>query len=180
MTYKGQNVFNMALLAVTVGIFIYLIVVPGSMPLFFTMAGLAFVFGLLLVMPIGSADMPVVMSLLNSYAGLASAATGFVLSNKVLIIAGTLDGFSGFILSILMCRAMNRSMTNVLFGAFGSAATAAGGASNRDRCAKSVSTTSLPNSLTPTKSCSCPVMDWQPRRRNTQCANLQTCSRSAV
>jgi len=125
MTYKGQNVFNMALLAVTIGIFVYLIVVPGSMPLFFTMVALAFVFGLLLVMPIGSADMPVVMSLLNSYAGLASAATGFVLSNKVLIIAGTLDGFSGFILSILMCRAMNRSMTNVLFGAFGSAATAA-------------------------------------------------------
>lgn len=124
MTYKGQNVFNMALLAVTVGIFIYLVVVPGSMPLFFTMVGLSFVFGLLLVMPIGSADMPVVMSLLNSYAGLASAATGFVLNNKVLIIAGTLDGFSGFILSILMCRAMNRSMTNVLFGAFGSAATA--------------------------------------------------------
>ncbi|HZN08100.1 MAG TPA: NAD(P)(+) transhydrogenase (Re/Si-specific) subunit beta, partial [Pyrinomonadaceae bacterium] len=68
MTYKGQNVFNMLLLAVTIGIFIYLIVNPGSMPLFFTMAGLAFVFGLLLVMPIGSADMPVVMSLLNSYA----------------------------------------------------------------------------------------------------------------
>ena len=124
MTYKGQNVFNMALLAVTVGIFVYLIFVPGSMPLFFTMVGLAFLFGLLLVMPIGSADMPVVMSLLNSYAGLASAATGFVLNNKVLIIAGTLDGFSGFILSILMCRAMNRSMSNVLFGAFGSAPTA--------------------------------------------------------
>src|SRR5919106_3392806 len=127
MTYRGQNVFNMALLAVTVGIFVYLIVVPGSMPLFFTMVGLAFVFGLLLVMPIGSADMPVVMSLLNSYAGLASAATGFVLSNNVLIIAGTLDGFSGFILSILMCRAMNRSIWNVLFGAFGSAAETAGG-----------------------------------------------------
>ena len=100
MTYKGQNIFNMALLAVTIGIFVYLVAVGGSAPLFFTMAGLAFVFGLLLVMPIGSADMPVVMSLLNSYAGLASAATGFVLSNKVLIIAGTLDGFSGFILSI--------------------------------------------------------------------------------
>ncbi len=125
MTYRGQNIFNMALLATTVGIFLYLIVFPGSMPLFFTMVGLAFVFGILLVMPIGSADMPVVMSLLNSYAGLASAATGFVLGNNVLIIAGTLDGFSGFILSILMCRAMNRSITNVLFGAFGSAATSA-------------------------------------------------------
>jgi len=124
MTYKGQNIFNMSLLAVTVVIFLYLIFVPTSMPLFFTMVGLAFAFGFLLVMPIGSADMPVVMSLLNSYAGLASAATGFVLNNKVLIIAGTLDGFSGFILSILMCKAMNRSMTNVLFGAFGSAATA--------------------------------------------------------
>jgi proton-translocating NAD(P)+ transhydrogenase subunit beta len=121
LTYKGQNVFNMALLAATVFIFIYLVINPGSMTLFFVMAGLAFVFGILLVMPIGAADMPVVMSLLNSYAGLASAATGFVLSNKVLIIAGTLDGFSGFILSILMCRAMNRSITNVLFGAFGSA-----------------------------------------------------------
>ncbi len=127
MTYKGQNIFNMVLLAVTIGIFVYLVIFPGSMPLFFTMVGLAFIFGLLLVMPIGSADMPVVMSLLNSYAGLASAATGFVLSNKVLIIAGTLDGFSGFILSILMCRAMNRSMTNVLFGAFGSATTTAAG-----------------------------------------------------
>jgi NAD(P) transhydrogenase subunit beta len=127
MTYKGQNIFNMSLLAVTIGIFLYLIFVPTSMALFFTMVGLAFIFGFLLVMPIGSADMPVVMSLLNSYAGLASAATGFVLNNKVLIIAGTLDGFSGFILSILMCRAMNRSITNVLFGAFGSAATAAGG-----------------------------------------------------
>jgi NAD(P) transhydrogenase subunit beta len=109
------------------------------MPLFFTMVGLSFVFGLLLVMPIGSADMPVVMSLLNSYAGLASAATGFVLNNKVLIIAGTLDGFSGFILSILMCRAMNRSMTNVLFGAFGSAATSAVGGSDQQGTMREVS-----------------------------------------
>jgi NAD(P) transhydrogenase subunit beta len=123
LTYRGQNIFNMALLATTIGIFAYLIFVPGSMPLFFTMVGLSFLFGILLVMPIGAADMPVVMSLLNSYAGLASAATGFVLSNKVLIIAGTLDGFSGFILSILMCRAMNRSIWNVLFGAFGSGGT---------------------------------------------------------
>src|SRR6266404_2221247 len=139
MTYKGQNIFNMALLAGTIGIFVYLIFVPGSMPLFFTMVGLAFIFGLLLVMPIGSADMPVVMSLLNSYAGLASAATGFVLKNNVLIIAGTLDGFSGFILSILMCRAMNRSITNVLFGAYRSAATAAGPGSEQHGSMREVS-----------------------------------------
>ncbi|HEY0386614.1 MAG TPA: NAD(P)(+) transhydrogenase (Re/Si-specific) subunit beta [Pyrinomonadaceae bacterium] len=120
VTYRGQNVFNMALLAATIGSFIYLLVVPSASIFFYLMTGLAFLFGVLLVMPIGAADMPVVMSLLNSYAGLAAAATGFALSNNVLIIAGTLDGFSGFILSVLMCRAMNRSMTNVLFGAFGS------------------------------------------------------------
>jgi NAD(P) transhydrogenase subunit beta len=120
MTYRGQNIFNMTLLAATIGCFVYLIVMPTATPFFYVMTGLAFLFGIMLVMPIGAADMPVVMSLLNSYAGLAAAATGFALSNNVLIIAGTLDGFSGFILSVLMCRAMNRSMTNVLFGAFGS------------------------------------------------------------
>ena len=120
MTYKGQNIFNMALLAVTVISFGYLLFNPGASPFFWIMTILAFVFGILLVMPIGAADMPVVMALLNSYAGLASAAMGFALNNKVLIIAGTLDGFSGFILSVLMCRAMNRSIWNVLFGAFGS------------------------------------------------------------
>src|SRR6266436_5729085 len=124
LVYRGQNIFNMSLLATTIGLFFYLIFVPTAVIPFYIMLALAFVFGVLLVLPIGSADMPVVMSLLNSYAGLASAATGFVLKNNVLIIAGTLDGFSGFILSILMCRAMNRSITNVLFGAFGSAATA--------------------------------------------------------
>src|SRR5437868_5132975 len=125
ITYKGQNFVTMILLAVTVGSFGYLLYDPSIAVAFFLMVGIAFLFGVLLVIPIGASDMPVVMSLLNSYAGLASAATGFVLSNNVLIIAGTLDGFSGFILSILMCRAMNRSMTNVLFGAFGSAATTA-------------------------------------------------------
>src|SRR5499427_7326687 len=120
MVYKGQNVFNLSLLAVTVGCFIWLLTNPGATPVFYLMLALAFVFGILLVLPIGAADMPVVISLLNSYAGLASAATGFAISNKVLIIAGTLDGGSGFILSIVMCKAMNRSITNVLFGAFGS------------------------------------------------------------
>jgi H+-translocating NAD(P) transhydrogenase subunit beta len=120
ITYKGQNIFNITLFVVMVGLFVYLLFVPTAGAAFYAMVGLAFVFGVLLVLPIGAADMPVVMSLMNSYAGLAAAATGFALSNNVLIIAGTLDGFSGFILSILMCRAMNRSITNVLFGAFGS------------------------------------------------------------
>jgi NAD(P) transhydrogenase subunit beta len=120
LTYRGQNIFNLSLLAVTVCCFIWLLINPGAASLFYLMLALAFVFGILLVLPIGAADMPVVISLLNSYAGLASAATGFVISNNVLIIAGTLDGGSGFILSIVMCKAMNRSITNVLFGAFGS------------------------------------------------------------
>lgn len=124
ITYKGQNVVNIALFIAAFAIFVYLIFFPVGM-LFYVMVAMAFLFGVLLVMPIGAADMPVVMSLMNSYAGLASAATGFALNNKVLIIAGTLDGFSGFILSILMCRAMNRSITNVLFGAFGSGGTEA-------------------------------------------------------
>jgi H+-translocating NAD(P) transhydrogenase subunit beta len=120
ITFKGQNIFNMGLLVAMMGCFFYLIFDASAAIAFYTMMTLAFCFGVLLVIPIGAADMPVVMSLLNSYAGLAAAATGFVLGNNVLIIAGTLDGFSGFILSVLMCRAMNRSMNNVLFGAFGS------------------------------------------------------------
>lgn len=118
--YKGQNIFNISLFVLTAGIFLALIVTPTASTLFYLMVGLSFLFGVLLVLPIGAADMPVVMSLMNSYAGLAAAATGFAISNNVLIIAGTLDGFSGFILSILMCKAMNRSINNVLFGAFGS------------------------------------------------------------
>jgi NAD(P) transhydrogenase subunit beta len=87
------------------------------------MIGLALLIGIFLVLPIGGADMPVVISLLNSYAGLASAATGFAIGNNVLIIAGALDGASGFILSIVMSKAMNRSFQNVIFGAFGAAPT---------------------------------------------------------
>ena len=108
------------LLFVALGAFIYVLAVPGATVAFYLMLAIAFVFGLMLVLPIAAADMPVVMSLLNSYAGLAAAATGFAISNNVLIIAGTLNGFSGFMLSMLMCKAMNRSFTNVLFGAFGS------------------------------------------------------------
>jgi NAD(P) transhydrogenase subunit beta len=126
VTYKGQNVLNFLLFGSAIVIFVALVLNPGHTALFYAMCALALLFGVLLVLPIGAADMPVVVALLNSYAGLASAATGFALGNNVLIIAGTLDGGSGFILSILMCKAMNRSITNVLFGAFGSATASAG------------------------------------------------------
>jgi H+-translocating NAD(P) transhydrogenase subunit beta len=119
ITYKGQNIFNGALLAVIVGSLIYLVIQPGTPYLFYVMVGLSLLFGLLLVIPIGAADMPVVIALLNSYGGLADASMGFVLMNKIQIITGSLDGTSGFLLSLLMCRAMNRSAFNVLFGAFG-------------------------------------------------------------
>ncbi|HXZ25698.1 MAG TPA: NAD(P)(+) transhydrogenase (Re/Si-specific) subunit beta, partial [Nitrospiria bacterium] len=123
VTYPGQNVSNIALLAAMAGLLVSLIVSPGMSVLFYLLVALALVFGVLLVLPIGAADMPVVIALLNSYAGLAASVSGFVIHNNILIIAGALDGASGFILSILMCRAMNRSITNVLFGAFGVAAT---------------------------------------------------------
>jgi NAD(P) transhydrogenase subunit beta len=93
---------------------------PSASSVFYGMIALSAVFGVLFVMPIGGADMPVVVALLNSYSGLAACATGFAINNEVLIIAGALDGASGFILSILMSKAMNRSFANVLFGAFGS------------------------------------------------------------
>ena len=119
ITYKGQNIVNLGLLALAVAIGVYLVYDPTKTFLFPIVIALALTFGVLLVIPIGGADMPTVISLLNSYAGLAAVAMGFVLENKVLIIAGALDGSSGLILSIIMCRAMNRSFTNVLFGAFG-------------------------------------------------------------
>ncbi len=121
ITYRGQNIFNVALFFAAVGLFLYLLVDPNNAAVFYTMMAVGFVVGILIVMPIGGADMPVVISLLNSYAGLAAAATGIAIDNKVLIIAGSLDGTSGFFLSILMSRAMNRSFANVLFGAVGAA-----------------------------------------------------------
>ncbi len=119
ITYRGQNVVNLGILGAAAAIAVVLVIHPGSHSLFLLMAALALTFGVLLIVPIGGADMPTVISLLNSYAGLSAAAMGFVLNNKLLIIAGSLDGSSGLILSIIMCKAMNRSFANVLFGAFG-------------------------------------------------------------
>jgi NAD(P) transhydrogenase subunit beta len=121
ITYRGQNIFNIALFGATIVLFLYLLHAPDTTWVFYTMLALGLVVGVLIVMPIGGADMPVVISLLNSYAGLAAAATGIAIDNKVLIIAGSLDGTSGFFLSVLMSRAMNRSFANVLFGAVGAA-----------------------------------------------------------
>jgi NAD(P) transhydrogenase subunit beta len=119
LTYKGQNLVNFLLLAGALVIAIWLIVHPDAKFLFPFMIMIALTFGVLLIIPIGGADMPTVISLLNGYAGLSAAAMGFVLDSKLLIIAGALDGSSGLILSIIMSKAMNRSFTNVLFGAFG-------------------------------------------------------------
>jgi H+-translocating NAD(P) transhydrogenase subunit beta len=119
ITYRNQNTVNFLLFAIAAGIGVRLIFVPTDTFLFPIFAALALVFGVLLIIPIGGADMPTVIAILNSYAGLSACAMGFVLSNNLLVVAGALDGSSGLILSIIMCKAMNRSFTNVLFGAFG-------------------------------------------------------------
>ncbi len=122
VTYKGQNVVNISLLIAAVVIGVWVILHPTTVlaaKLFPVVVGLALLFGVLLIIPIGGADMPTVIAILNSYAGLSAAALGFVVDNKLLVTAGALDGSSGLILAIIMCKAMNRSFTNVLFGAFG-------------------------------------------------------------
>ncbi|MEO7085005.1 MAG: NAD(P)(+) transhydrogenase (Re/Si-specific) subunit beta [Gemmatimonadaceae bacterium] len=139
VTYKGQNLVNGALFVATFGLLIKLIVDPSQLWAFYSLIGASLLFGVMLVMPIGGADMPVVVALLNSYSGLASCATGFALGNVILIISGSLDGASGFILSLLMSKAMNRSFTNVLFGAFGSETVAASGKSSAGLTVRSIS-----------------------------------------
>jgi H+-translocating NAD(P) transhydrogenase subunit beta len=122
VTYPLQNLTNLALLLVAAGVGTALVLHPDATwapRLFPVIIALALLFGVLLIIPIGGADMPTVIAILNGYAGLSAVAMGFVLDNKLLITAGALDGSSGLILAIIMCKAMNRSFTNVLFGAFG-------------------------------------------------------------
>jgi proton-translocating NAD(P)+ transhydrogenase subunit beta len=125
ITYKGQNFVNLGLLGAAVVIAGILVAHPEHMRLFPALIIIPLIFGVMLIIPIGGADMPTVISLLNSYAGLSAAAMGFVLNSKLLVIAGALDGSSGFILSVIMSKAMNRSFTNVLFGGFGQIQTSA-------------------------------------------------------
>jgi NAD(P) transhydrogenase subunit beta len=119
ITYKGQNFVNLGLLAVAIILAVLLVLDPTRTQLFPLIIIIPLIFGVMMIIPIGGADMPTVISLLNSYAGLSAAMMGFVLDSKLLIVAGALDGASGFILSVNMSKAMNRSFTNVLFGAFG-------------------------------------------------------------
>jgi NAD(P) transhydrogenase subunit beta len=125
--FAGQRVVNVLIFTAALACAGLLIFVPASSQLFPLFIGLALLFGVLLVIPIGGADMPTVIALLNSYAGLAASAMGFALGNKLLIIVGALDGSSGFILAVIMCKAMNRSFANVLFGGFGQLATGPAG-----------------------------------------------------
>jgi H+-translocating NAD(P) transhydrogenase subunit beta len=128
IVYRGQNIVSLTVLAGALGLAVAMVVNPANGQLFPIMVIVALIFGVLLVTPIGGADMPTVISLLNSYAGFSAALLGFVLNSKVLVVAGALDGSSGFVLSVIMCKAMNRSFTNVMFGAFGQVQSATAGA----------------------------------------------------
>ena len=138
IVYKGQNFVSLSVLGAALLLAIALVVNPEQPYLFPIMVVVALGFGVLLVTPIGGADMPTVISLLNSYAGFSAALLGFVLNSKVLVVAGALDGSSGFILSVIMCKAMNRSFTNVMFGAFGQVQTS-GAAEQEARTVRSAS-----------------------------------------
>src|ERR1044071_5749052 len=127
LTYPGQNFVSLGVLVAAIIVGVMMVAGTPAPWMFPAFTVLSLLFGILLVIPIGGADMPTVIALLNSYAGVAAAAMGFVLNNRLLIIAGALNGSAGLILSIIMCKAMNRSFTNVLFGAFGQLAAAATG-----------------------------------------------------
>ncbi len=130
VVFPGQRIVNGAVALTGIAIAVMLTMDPTQTWLFPIFVAIALLFGMLLVIPIGGADMPTVIALLNSYAGLAASAMGFALGNRLLIVAGALDGASGFILALIMCKAMNRSFANVMFGGFG--AVAAGAVSGKD------------------------------------------------
>jgi NAD(P) transhydrogenase subunit beta len=132
-SFTGQNVFNLILLAIAIGAATYLVIDPTQTYLLYCIFGLALVYGVLFVMPIGGADMPVVISLLNSFTGVAAACGGFLYNNKVMLTGGILVGAAGTLLTILMCKAMNRSLLNVLIGSFGGSKNAVAGGATGDQ-----------------------------------------------
>lgn len=140
-SFKGQHIFNIVLLLVIVGLAVYLI---GWMPqnarlIFYSIFALSILYGVFFVFPIGGADMPVVISLLNSFTGVAAACGGFLYDNKVMLTGGILVGAAGTLLTVLMCKAMNRSLANVLIGSFGGGTKAAGGGSKEQGSYKEIS-----------------------------------------
>lgn len=140
ITFPAQQPVNLTLLIGFLACSTYLVIDPHNTTIFLTLVALSLVLGVLFVLPIGGADTPVVISLLNSFSGLAASAAGFVLANNMLIIAGALVGASGIILTEIMCRAMNRTLTNVLFSAFGSKQTVGAGdtSSAQDKAVRSI------------------------------------------
>ena len=132
-SFTGQNIFNLFLLAIAIGAATYLVIDPTQTYLLYCILGLALVYGILFVLPIGGADMPVVISLLNSFTGVAAACGGFLYNNKVMLTGGILVGAAGTLLTILMCKAMNRSLVNVLVGLFGGSKNAAAGGGSKDQ-----------------------------------------------
>jgi len=134
--FAGQHMLNLVLGLATIGLGL-VFMATENWSAFFAMLALAFVMGVLIIIPIGGADMPVVVSMLNSYSGWAAAGIGFSLNNAMLIVAGSLVGSSGAILSYIMCKAMNRSFFNVILGGFGGEAATAGGAAKEQRPVKS-------------------------------------------
>jgi NAD(P) transhydrogenase subunit beta len=139
LSFKGQNILNLLVLALALGCTVSLIMNPYQGMMLYVILSLSLVYGIFFVMPIGGADMPVVISLLNSFTGVAAACGGFLYDNKVMLTGGILVGAAGTLLTILMCKAMNRSLKNVLIGSFGGNAKVAGGTTSSEGHYKEIS-----------------------------------------
>ena len=143
ITFPGLNIINIAAMVATIGLIGFFALDPTNTTLFWIILGVSLLIGITSVIPIGGADMPVVISLLNSYSGIAAAMAGFVLQNNLLIVSGALVGAAGLILTNIMCKAMNRSLVNVIFGTFGAAGAAGGSGQDGDKTVRETSAEDL-------------------------------------
>ena len=143
ITFPGLNIINIAAMVATIGLIGFFAIDPTNTTLFWIILGVSLLIGITSVIPIGGADMPVVISLLNSYSGIAAAMAGFVLQNNLLIVSGALVGAAGLILTNIMCKAMNRSLVNVIFGTFGATGAAGGSGQDGDKSVRETSAEDL-------------------------------------
>ena len=143
ITFPGLNIINIAAMVATIGLIGFFAIDPTNTTLFWIILGVSLLIGITSVIPIGGADMPVVISLLNSYSGIAAAMAGFVLQNNLLIVSGALVGAAGLILTNIMCKAMNRSLVNVIFGTFGATGAAGGSGQDDDKSVRETSAEDL-------------------------------------